>query len=224
MGDGQPLTGTFTTAHWPGKEVKWIVAMPEGDVRGTILVLHGRDGNAQANYDALNLAEQAKATGYALASIDADATFYYPDPNTGIDTRAMIANDFLPLLAREGLPTQKIGCTGWSMGGLGCLLLAEHLGPEKISAVAPMSAAVWEEGHDGVEGEAQRAVRADVARLNGIPVRIASGTEDSLTPSNQSLAALIPHAETDWTPGGHDDRYWSQTLTRQLAWMTNLPR
>ena len=43
----------------------------------------------------------------------------------------------------------------------------------------------------GIEGAAQTGVRRDVARLVNTPVRIVSGTEDDLTPDNQSLAAVI---------------------------------
>lgn len=105
------------------------------------------------------------------------------------------------------------------MGGLGALLIAQQLGPQRVTAALPMSAAVWEGGKPGVEGQAQARVRADVCRLAGIRIRIVSGEDDDLTEPNKSLAALIPGAATSWTPGGHDFDYWRPALSQQLAWL-----
>lgn len=214
---GKTLQGDLTTSHWPGQTVHWIVATPQGPPRGTVIVLHGKTDTAQKAYDQLRLTEQAQASGYALAAIDGGST-YWTNYN-GIDTAAMVIDDFLPLLGQQGLPVDRVGLTGYSMGGLGALLLAEQLGPDRVLGVAPMSAAVWEDGKPGAEGHAQQQVRRDVGKLAGIPVSIASGTDDSLTPANQSLAAQIPHAHTEWTQGAHDFDYWRPTLTRQLQWL-----
>lgn len=111
------------------------------------------------------------------------------------------------------------------MGGAGALLLGQALGAQRVWAVAPMSAAVWDGGHGGVEGRAQEAVRANAGRLSGIPTRIVCGTEDHLIDVNRSFAALVPDAQTDLSsPGGHDHGYWSRALGEQLDWMAGLPR
>ena len=212
--DGQPLRGTLRSKFWPGRDVGWIVATPQGPARGTILVLHGKTDSAQKAYDELDLAAQAKASGFALAAIEGEST-YWTDSGD-IDTGAMVIQEYLPLLAAQGLPVDRIGLTGYSMGGLGALHLAEELGPQRVFGVAPMSAAVWEGGKPGAEGQAQQRVRA---KLASIPVRIASGTEDSLTEVNKTLAQLIPHAQTDWSPGTHDFVYWRPALAAQLTWL-----
>lgn len=214
---GQALTGSLTTERWPGRDVKWIVATPAGTPKGTVIVLHGKTDTAQKAHDELGLAELAKSSGWAFAAIDGDSTYW--TNYRGVDTGAMVVQDFLPLLAKEGLPVDRVALTGYSMGGLGALLLAEQLGVQKVLAVMPMSAAVWEGGHPGAEGQAQEQVRRDAGKLAGIPVRIVSGTDDGLTPVNQSLAKLIPHAQTEWTPGGHDFGYWKPALVKQIAWL-----
>lgn len=214
---GQTLRGTLTSKFWPGRSPEWIVATPQGPVRGIVIVLHGKTDTAAKAYDELDLAAKAKATGFALAAIDGDSTYW--TGYDGVDTGAMVLQEYLPLLAEQGLPVDRVGLTGYSMGGLGALLLAEQLGPQRVFGVAPMSAAVWEDGKPGAEGQAQQRVRSDVGKLAGIPVRIASGTDDDLTDANRSLAGLIPHAQTEWVAGGHDFNYWTRALDRQLAWL-----
>lgn len=217
--DGKALSGSLDSRHWPGRQVGWKVAVPDGPVRGTVLVLHGKTDSAEKAFTELGLEEQAKATGFALAAIDGDST-YWSDDGAGTDTGRMVTEEFLPLLASKGLPVDRIGLTGYSMGGLGSLLIAERLGPQRVFAVAPMSAAVWEGGKPGVEGEAQREVRANAGKLSGIPTRIVSGTEDDLTEVNKSLAELVPQAETKWSSGSHDFGYWGPALAEQLKWMS----
>ncbi len=220
--DGTTLSGSFTTPYWPGQTVQWLVATPQGIPKGTVIVLHGKTDSARKAFDGLALADLARSTGYALAAIDGDSTYWtsYGD----IDTASMVTGDFLAILADKGLPVDRIALTGYSMGGLGALHIAQQLGAQRVSAVLPMSAAVWEGGHPGAEGQAQAQVRTDAGKLAGIPVRIVSGTDDDLTPSNQSLAKLIPGAATEWSPGAHDFAYWRRALAGQLAWLAQQHR
>lgn len=216
--DGSTLSGTLTSKHWPGKTVNWLVATPTGLSRGTVIVLHGKTDSARVAFDGLGLADLAKSSGYAFAAIDGDSTYW--TSYQGIDTGAMVIEDFLPLLASKGLDVDQITLTGYSMGGLGALTIAQELGSTRVKGVLPMSAAVWEGGHPGAEGQAQARVRADVGKLDGFKVRIVSGTDDDLTAPNQTLAGLIPDAVTSWTPGAHDFAYWRPALADQIAWLT----
>ena len=215
--DGQTLSGSFTTPYWPGQTVQWLVATPQGAPKGTVIVLHGKTDSARVAFDGLDLAGLARSTGYALAAIDGASTYW--TSYGGVDTASMVTDDFIPVLASKGLPVDRVALTGYSMGGLGALHIAQQLGAQRVSAVLPMSAAVWEGGHPGAEGQAQAQVRADAGKLAGIPVRIVSGTDDDLTEPNKTLAALIPGAATSWTPGAHDFAYWRPALTQQLAWL-----
>ena len=179
----------MTSAHWPGHRAHWIAAVPAGTPRATVIVLHGRGDNAATAADGLDLTSHAARTNLALVAIGGENT-YWTDDGAGTDTGAMVIEDLLPQLAAQGLPVERVAVTGYSMGGLGALLLTQRW-PQRIIAAAPMSAAVWAQPHPGIEGAAQTAVRRDVARLANTPVRIVSGTEDDLTPDNQSLAAVI---------------------------------
>ena len=172
--DGTTLSGTFQTPYWPGNDVQWLVATPQGTPKGTVVVLHGKTDSARKAFDGLDLAGLARSTGYALAALDGESTYW--TNFDGIDTASMVTGDFLAILASKGLPVDRVALTGYSMGGLGALTLAQRLGPQRITAALPMSAAVWEGGHPGAEGQAQAQVRADVAKLEGIPVRTVSGT------------------------------------------------
>lgn len=137
---GQTLSGTLTTPYWPGQIVQWLIATPQGTPKGTVIVLHGRSDSARKAFDGLGLAGLARSTGYALAAIDGESTYW--TNFGGVDTASMVVDDFLPVLASTGLPVDRVALTGYSMGGLGALLIAEQLGAQRVSAVMPMSGRV----------------------------------------------------------------------------------
>ena len=47
----------------------------------------------------------------------------------------MVLDEFLPLLADQGLATARVGLMGWSMGGYAALRLGAVLGPEGCAVV-----------------------------------------------------------------------------------------
>src|SRR6476661_8045057 len=122
--------GELTSRHWPGQRVSVVVA------------LHGRGGHATNAFTGLHLDRHVAATGLAVAAIDGGDTYWHAR-RSGVDTGAMVVEDFLPLLARHGLRTDRIGLLGWSMGGYGALWLATQLGPARVAAVVAESAALW---------------------------------------------------------------------------------
>ena len=114
-----------------------------------------------------------------MAIVTVDGGDHFWTNNGSVDTGRVVTGDLVNALKRRGLPVDRYALSGYSMGGTGAMLIAQRVGAQKVFAVAPMSAAVWEGGKSGVEARAQAAVRRQSARLRGIPVRIVCRSRDS---------------------------------------------
>ena len=220
-----------------GRDVSWRVAYPPGrrvgDALPVALVLHGRGGNERSAFDDLELDRyltDAVATGappFALAAIDGGDHGYWHRRADGDDPGGMLLDEFVPLLARQGLLTSKVGVFGWSMGGYGGLLLAETAGPDRIAAVAADSPALWSNAgesaggaFDGPADFAANDVVAHPERLAGIPVRIACGDRDPFSAAARAFAREVPDlAGTDFSTGGHTETFWRRTAPEQLRFL-----
>ena len=131
----------------------------------------------------------------------------------------MVLEEFLPLLARRGLATDRVGLMGWSMGGYAALRLGAILGPEPL----------WRGGRDEPGAVDRRlGARRDPASgtpteyaefsvfdhqddLSGIPVRIDCGTGDPFYRATQSYVDGFPDGSSlraGFQPGAHDMAYW----------------
>jgi pimeloyl-ACP methyl ester carboxylesterase len=115
------------------------------------------------------------------------------------------------------------------MGGYGAVLLAEKQ-PRLISAVAAISPAVWttysqaRSANAGAFASAPDFASDDVithaSALNGIPVRIASGTDDPFHPGVVALADAMPKsAVVEITAGCHDHSFFSSQQHQSLAFL-----
>jgi poly(3-hydroxybutyrate) depolymerase len=207
-------TGRLTSRHWPGHRPTWIVARPRGVSNPPVLVsLHGKGGDAHSTFSALGAQRYVATTGLAVAAIDGGNYYWHArrsestgdddiSPDTPpCDTGAMVRDDFLPLLARLGLDVTRLGLLGWSMGGYGALLLAAGMGPGRVRAVAPMSAALWTEpgesapgAFDDAEDWARHNVFADRQRFRGISIRLVCGTGDPFYAADRAFVAGFPAA------------------------------
>ncbi|MGZ4507703.1 MAG: alpha/beta hydrolase [Blastococcus sp.] len=220
-----------------GRDVHWRLAYPPGARPGgalpVALVLHGRGGTADSAFDGLGLdgyladVVRAGAPPFALASVDGGDHAYWHRRRDGEDPQAMLLDEFLPLLARRGLRTAKVGVLGWSMGGYGALLLAETVGAARIAAVAADSPALWQRATDAAAGAfddaadfAAHDVFAGRPRLAGVPVRIACGTRDPFCPAVRAFVPGVPDlAGVDLSDGGHTDTFWRRTAPAQLRFL-----
>ena len=220
-----------------GRDVGWQIAYPPGRSPGerlpVALVLHGRRGTAASAFDDLALDRyladvvHAGAAPFALAAIDGGDDTYWHRRRDGDDPQAMLLEEFLPLLARQGLDTARVGLFGWSMGGYGALLLAETAGPKRIAAVAADSPALWQRAADTTAGAFDDAadftahdVFAGRARLAGIPVRIACGNRDPFFPAVRAFVPGVPDlAGTDLSTGEHTTTFWRRTAAAQLRFL-----
>ena len=94
--------GSLRSGHWPGKEIRWRLALPDRAATPppTVVVLHGRDGTADAAFDDKRMQDHVARTGLAVASVDGGNHWWHAR-RSGIDTGAMVREDFLPLVADQ---------------------------------------------------------------------------------------------------------------------------
>jgi len=233
---GPSRSGSFASRAC-GRDVGWQLSYPPGTRIGdrlpVALVLHGRGGDAGSAVTELWLdgyLADAVAGGtppFVLAAVAGGDHSYWHPRRSGENPQAMLTDEFVPMLARMGLATTRIGLFGWSMGGYGALLLAETAGAARIAAVAVISPALWQRAADTSSGAFDGA--ADFAahdvfprtdRLAGVPVRIACGTADPFYPAVRAFAPSVPVlAGTDFSAGGHTDAFWRRSAPAQLRFL-----
>ncbi|HEY7723410.1 MAG TPA: alpha/beta fold hydrolase [Pedococcus sp.] len=219
--------GSLRSSHWPGREVRWRLAVPDraGAPPPTVVVLHGRGGNADNAFDDQRVQDHVARTGLAVASVDGGNHWWHPR-RSGIDTAAMVREDFLPLLSEQTGYAGPLALLGWSMGGYGALLLASELGPARVGAVVAASAALWTsrpaEPPEAFDDDADFA-RHDVFRRTGIlaaiPVRLDCGDRDSFLAANRAFARALPTATLTVDRGDHSWDYWRGHAGAQLDWV-----
>jgi dienelactone hydrolase len=232
-----PATSGVLASRAMRRDVSWRLARPPGaDDAARLpvaLVLHGRGGDADSAFRDLwfdrylATVVRAGSAPFALASVDGGEDSYWHRRRDGTDAQAMLTDEFLPLLAEQGLATGRFGLLGWSMGGYGALLLAETLGAGRVVAVAADSPALWRRFADSAPGAfddaadfAAHDVFAGRPRLSGIPVRIACGESDPFYPAiRQFLPGVPTPAGTDFRAGGHTAALWRSTAEGQLRFL-----
>jgi len=233
---GPRRTGTFLSRA-RRRTVRWEVAWPPGSQPGdqlpVALVLHGRGDDSRSAFTSqglqhfLGAAVRAGTPPFALAAIDGgDHTFWHARAD-GDDPQTMLTAEFLPLLARMGLRTDRFGMTGWSMGGYGALLIATRL-PGRVVAVATDAAALWQQFAATAQGAfdsqadfARNDIFARTDRLSAIALRLSCGRSDPFVGANRALLAALPSAQHAFPRGGHTVGCWN---TMRPADMTFLGR
>lgn len=218
--------GHLTSRHLPGESVHWIVARPSGVPSPHVVVaLHGKGGEAESAFSELHLDRHVVASGLAVASVDGGDTYWH-QRRSDVDSGAMVVDDLLPLLSRQGLRTDRIGLLGWSMGGYGALWLATQLGPRRVGAVVAESAALWLSAGESAPGafdDREDFERHDVfrlrSRLHGIPVRLDCGLQDPFLRANRAFAQGLPGVVARFDPGGHGGSYWSGNGAAEMTWL-----
>src|SRR4051794_815571 len=234
---GGIVTRAFSSRARQRRRVRWAIAYPPGAATNAALpvalVLHGRSDNFASAFGGHALdrfladAVNGGTPAYALAAMDGGDHTYWHRRADGDDPQRMLVEEFLPMLASRGLHTDRIGLSGWSMGGFGALLLAERLGSARCAAVAVDSPALWRSSGDTAPGafdDAADYARNDVfagrPRLAGIPTRIAIGTSDPFYSATRSfVAGLTPRPTTDFSRGGHTLAFWRHSAPAQVRFL-----
>lgn len=228
---GLQVSGSFVSTHRQGRSCGWSIAYPghHAEPLPVVVVLHGRGSDHRSAFgDELGLQRFLAAGGhrFALASVDGGDTYWHRRAS-GEDAGAMVAEEFLPLLAGRGLDTRKLGLLGWSMGGYGAFWLAGLLGPGKVVAIGAESPALWHRAGDTAAGAfddpadfAAHDVFGHPAWVAESAVRIDCGTEDGFCPAARDYAALIrPKPAGGFQPGGHTLPYWRHRAPEQLDFL-----
>jgi enterochelin esterase-like enzyme len=231
---GPQSVGTFLSRA-RGRTVRWEVAWPPGSRPGdhlpVALVLHGRGDDSRSAFAVQGLQHflgacvGAGTPAFALAAIDGGDHTYWHARAGGDDPQTMLTEEFLPLLERMGLRTDRFGLTGWSMGGYGALLLASQV-PNRVLAVATDAAALWQRAADSAQGAfdgpadfGRNDVFTRTARLSAIPLRLSCGRSDPFAGANHALAAALPSAQHDFPRGGHTVGCWNTMRPADMTFL-----
>lgn len=233
---GRTVSGSFASAARLGERCGWALAFPPGSGRDlpVAVVLHGRGADHASAFDPgylgldrfLAAAVAAGARPFALASVDGGESYWHAR-DSGEDAGAMVVDEFLPLLADQGVDVRRIGFLGWSMGGYGALSLAGRLGRDRVAGVAAESPALWHDFDDSAPGafdSAQDFAEATVfgreAALDGIPLRIDCGEGDPFYAATRDYVDGLPDRPAGgFEPGNHDVAYWRRMAPAQLRFL-----
>lgn len=229
------VSGAFTSAQMSGVRVGWTIARPRGRAMTglpVVVSLHARGGDHRSTFDELHLDEvldDLTRTGvppFAIASVDGGDHGYWHRRADGTDAGAMVAREFLPLLARRGLDVGRLGLFGWSMGGYGALLLTAErtVRPRAVAVSSPAlftSAGATAPGaFDDPADFAHHDVAAHPDRLNGVPLMVDCGRSDPFFAATRTYTARItPAPLTSFGAGGHDASYWRSVAPAQLRFL-----
>jgi enterochelin esterase-like enzyme len=219
-----------------GYTLAWPPGHRPGDALPLVVMLHGFGGNHRNALTAMSPAQAValEVDGVALppmAMVTVDGGGGYWDPHPDDDPMQMVVEELVPLCRRLnlGLPPQRIGTMGISMGGYGAVLLAEKH-PDVFSAVAAISPAIWtsyaqaRSANRGAYASAGDFAADDAlthaSALARTPVRVASGTDDPFHPGVVALAqALPPSAVVDFSQGCHTGSFFTAQEPPSLAFL-----
>ncbi|MGA8245630.1 MAG: alpha/beta hydrolase-fold protein [Nocardioides sp.] len=231
---GKVVSGSFVSEHRLGAETGWSVIYPgqRAERLPVLVCLHGLGGDHTTAVTDLGMDRflpAAVAGGvprFAVATVDGGTTYWHPRP-TGEDAGAMVLDELLPVLAHQGLRTDRLAFQGWSMGGYGALRLAGIRGAAHVRACAALSAALWTDAADAsASGFADAAeyerytVFGHQSELDGIAVRLDCGTDDPFNAADKAyVAGFRRPVTTTFQPGAHDDAYWTRMLPAQLSFV-----
>ncbi len=228
---GPLVTGRFDSVH-RRTTVDYTIAYPPGhragDRLGVCVLLHGAGWGQRGWFDAMRFHRHlagAVATGtppFALAACDGGRLFWHRRTH-GEDPQAMVQTEFLPLLARRGLITDRIAVLGCSMGGYGALLLAATE-PGRCAAAVASSPAVWTsypggDAFDSAADFARHDLLAQAGQLRGMPVRVECGESDPFRPGVAALRDRLPAGAVRFEPGCHEPAFWEHLAPGQLAFV-----
>jgi enterochelin esterase-like enzyme len=230
------VTGSFRSARLGQRSVGYAVACPAGhslrDGLPVVVSLHGRGQDHAAAFQTLRLdrtLDDVVGDGvppFAFASVDGGDHGYWHRRADATDAGAMVVEEFVPLLAEQGLDTTRLGLHGWSMGGYGALLLAgrRRLPVRALAVASPALFSAAGNTPPGAFDDAADFLRNDVygrpELLDGLPLRVDCGRSDPFYAATRRFVADVdPRPVTSFGAGGHDAAYWRHVAPRQLTFL-----
>jgi hypothetical protein len=229
------VTGTFES-RFMQRDVGWAYSLPaKVKPRAIVLSLYGKGADQFAAFDNLHLPDAAALVGAPLviASADGGRDNYWHKRANGTDARAMLVEEFVPLLTRE-LGALAFALHGYSMGGYGALLAAERganaAGASFFKGVAASSPALWTEpgatapgAFDGAGDFYANDVFTGVAALRSLRVRLDCGTLDPFYQATHQLSGLMtwPHVAVFRPWATHTSGFWRSVAPAQMHFLAD---
>lgn len=228
-------TGAFVSTARGGLSTNWAIARPPGQTTALrpVIALHGKGGDAATVMaggveQGLAQAVDAGLPPFAVVAVDGGGSYWHKR-TYGEDAGAMVLDELMPLLDAQGLDTARVAFLGWSMGGYGALLLGGRLGAARTAAICAVSPALWLSpgeaapgAFDGADDWAANSVFA-LPALASIPIRVDCGTSDPFYSTTQRFVTQLPRPPAGgFSPGGHNESFWSAQLPAELTWIAPL--
>jgi S-formylglutathione hydrolase FrmB len=226
------VTGSFVSAARGGTSTNWAIARPPGQTKALrpVIALHGKGSDASTVMaggveQGLAQAVNAGLPPFAVVAVDGGGSYWHKRAS-GEDAGAMVLDELVPMLDKQGLDTSRVAFLGWSMGGYGALLLGGRLGPARTAAICAVSPALWLSpgaaapgAFDGADDFSANSVFGMPA-LASIPIRVDCGDSDPFYAATKQFIAQLPNPPAGgFSPGGHTAEFWSSQLPAELTWM-----
>lgn len=231
---GRMIESSFYSTHRK-RSVNYVLAYPPKAAGGAklpvCLVLHGAGADARTGFDGIgyqHLLADVVSRGtppFILAAIDGGPGYWHPHADD--DPLGALLTDFPVILTQHGLPTNRFGLLGWSMGGFGALLAATEA-PGRFPVVTASAPALWRSFDEATAvdpaafGSAEEwrrwgDLRARADKLKNLTVRIDCGESDSFAPALGELRERLPDPTVvHLAKGCHDTAFWRHAAPEQL--------
>jgi hypothetical protein len=218
--------------------VGWTVAYPPGHQPGdhlpVCLVLHGWGVTHSEAFTGLHLQYPLatvvggkQARPFVLAAADGGNGYWHVHGDD--DPLAMLHEEFLPLLASQGLDCsagRPPATFGWSMGGYGSLLYGETY-PTEVAAVTADDPAIWlswpqaraanPTAFTSATDFSEHDVVTNSNRLADVPVQVRGGVSDPFAPSTVVLQHALGPARVILSKGCHTSPFMLAAAPLLLA-------
>jgi enterochelin esterase-like enzyme len=224
----QPVTTGRNLSAGRYREVDIVIIRPAGVTEPipVCVALHPRLGGAKAFLDLgvpdmLTKVVQAGASPFAVVAVDGGNWIGNKDD----DPQRMLMEDLPAWLDYHDLASTPFSCIGIAEGGTGALNLARVPGFSAVAAISPNLYDQWPDAQkaatfaDDKHWQKREPLRHTTEYAN-LAVGVWCGTEDKdfIGPS-RAFAENTKAAMASFTPGGHDNAYWSTVLPEALKFV-----